>query len=118
MFTSVSSVNLCTEVNLDSDVVAQEENREFDKILSIDEYFKTRCHDVGALLAFAIGRIHLDIPAEVLYHPVIRDLERLGAPGDEGLALLVRTFAQLSTPVLRSGICELSGSELWGDHGQ
>ncbi|KAJ7137766.1 terpenoid synthase [Mycena epipterygia] len=56
-------------------VVAQAENRDSDTVLTVDSYLKTRRENIGVRPSYPIGELHLDLPDEAFYHPVIKELE-------------------------------------------
>ncbi|KAJ7654615.1 isoprenoid synthase domain-containing protein [Mycena polygramma] len=59
---------------LDS-LVVQAEGRAFDTVLTIDSYLQVRRQNIGARPSFVPGELHLDLPDEAFYHPVIKELE-------------------------------------------
>ncbi|KIY52825.1 terpenoid synthase [Fistulina hepatica ATCC 64428] len=58
-------------------VVTQAADRDNDKIETMDEYLKNRCENIGAQPSYVPGELHLDLPDEAFYHPIIKELEYL-----------------------------------------
>ncbi|KAJ7137759.1 isoprenoid synthase domain-containing protein [Mycena epipterygia] len=56
-------------------VVSQAEDRDSDTVLTVDSYLKTRRQNIGARPSYVPGELHLDLPDEAFYHPVIKELE-------------------------------------------
>ncbi|TBU58644.1 isoprenoid synthase domain-containing protein [Dichomitus squalens] len=59
--------------------VAEAEDRDNHTIHSIESYFELRRGTIGMGPSYFIGELHLSIPDEALYHPVVRELEYLAA---------------------------------------
>ncbi|KAJ7436098.1 isoprenoid synthase domain-containing protein [Mycena galericulata] len=59
---------------LDS-LVVQAEGRAFDTVLTINSYLQTRRQNIGARPSYVPGELHLDLPDEAFYHPVVKELE-------------------------------------------
>ncbi|EJF62150.1 terpenoid synthase [Dichomitus squalens LYAD-421 SS1] len=59
--------------------VAEAEDRDNHTIRSIESYFELRRGTIGMGPSYFIGELHLSIPDEALYHPVVRELEYLAA---------------------------------------
>ncbi|RPD67494.1 terpenoid synthase [Lentinus tigrinus ALCF2SS1-7] len=60
-------------------VIVQAEDRDNDTIRTIDSYLETRRQNIGARPSYVPGELHLSIPDEAFYHPVIKELEYLCA---------------------------------------
>nr|AQH32583.1 terpenoid synthase [Polyporus brumalis] len=58
-------------------VIVQAEDRDNDTIRTIDSYLEIRRENVGVRSAYMPGELHLSIPDEAFYHPVIKELEYL-----------------------------------------
>ena len=58
-------------------VITQAEDRDSDTIRTIDTYLQTRRENIGARPSYVPGELHLSIPDEAFYHPVIKELEYL-----------------------------------------
>lgn len=58
-------------------VIVQADDRDNDTIHTIDSYFETRRENVGTRPSYVPGELHLSIPDEAFYHPVIKELEHL-----------------------------------------
>ncbi|RPD81425.1 terpenoid synthase [Lentinus tigrinus ALCF2SS1-7] len=60
-------------------VVVQAEDRDNDTIRTIDSYLETRRENIGTRPAHLPAELHLSIPDEAFYHPIIKELEFLCA---------------------------------------
>ncbi|KZT21453.1 terpenoid synthase [Neolentinus lepideus HHB14362 ss-1] len=58
-------------------IVLQAEDRDNNKICTIDEYLETRRENVGARPSFFIGELHLNLPDQAFYHPTVKEQEYL-----------------------------------------
>ena len=58
-------------------VITQAEDRDNDTHRTIDTYLQTRRENIGARPSYVPGELHLSIPDEAFYHPVIKELEYL-----------------------------------------
>ena len=58
-------------------VVQQAQDRYEDHVRTVDEYFSVRRDTIGAKPSFAILELDLNLPQEVLDHPVIKEMEIL-----------------------------------------
>ncbi|KZT23360.1 terpenoid synthase [Neolentinus lepideus HHB14362 ss-1] len=56
-------------------VVIQAKDRDTDTIRTIDSYLKMRRENIGARPSYVPGELHLNLPDEAFYHPVIKELE-------------------------------------------
>ena len=45
-------------------------------LLTVDEYFLIRRKNIGVLPSFVPGELHLDLPDEAFYHPVITEMQQ------------------------------------------
>ena len=62
-----------------SSVVTQAEDRDNDRPHTINTYLETRRENIGMRPSYVLGELHLSIPDEAFYHPVIKQLEYLVA---------------------------------------
>ncbi|KAF4601370.1 terpene cyclase [Pleurotus pulmonarius] len=58
-------------------VVQQAEDRAQEHVRSTEDYFQLRRETIGAKPAFAVGELYMNIPQEVIDHPVISKLSEL-----------------------------------------
>lgn len=58
-------------------VIEQAEDRDNDTIRTIDTYLQNRRQNIGARPSYVPGELHLSIPDEAFYHPVLKELEYL-----------------------------------------
>ncbi|KAL4256103.1 Terpene synthase [Pleurotus pulmonarius] len=58
-------------------VVQQAEDRAKRHVRNVEEYFQIRRETVGAKPSFAIGQLYLNIPQEIIDHPVISKLTEI-----------------------------------------
>ncbi|KAH7887274.1 isoprenoid synthase domain-containing protein [Phlebopus sp. FC_14] len=58
-------------------VVIQAADRDNNTIRTIDSYLATRRQNIGARPSYVPGELHLNIPDEAFYHPVMKELEYL-----------------------------------------
>ena len=58
-------------------VITQAEDRDNDTIRTVDKYFETRRENIGARPSYGPGELHLSIPDEAFYHPIVKELEYL-----------------------------------------
>ena len=56
-------------------VIAQAEDRDNNTIRTIDSYLENRRQNIGARPSYVPGELHLSLPDEAFYHPVIKELE-------------------------------------------
>ena len=70
---------LATMEGLLNAFVAQAEDRGNNTIRSVESYFELRRETIGMGPSYFIGELHLSIPDEAYYHPVVRELECLAA---------------------------------------
>ncbi|KAJ7645684.1 isoprenoid synthase domain-containing protein [Mycena polygramma] len=56
-------------------VVEQAKDRDSDTVLTVESYLKTRRQNIGARPSYVPGELHLDLPDEAFYHPVVKELE-------------------------------------------
>ena len=55
-------------------VVDQAADRDSQTVRTIDSYLKTRRENIGARPSFVNGILHLELPDEAFYHPLITEL--------------------------------------------
>ncbi len=58
-------------------MVQQAEDRAQERVRSTEDYFQLRRETVGAKPSFAVGELYMNIPQEVIDHPVISKLSEL-----------------------------------------
>ncbi|KAJ7110784.1 isoprenoid synthase domain-containing protein [Mycena crocata] len=56
-------------------VVEQAKDRDSETVLTVDSYLKTRRQNIGARPSYVPGELHLELPDEAFYHPVLKELE-------------------------------------------
>jgi hypothetical protein len=56
-------------------IVDQANDRDSSAIKSIETYFINRRQNIGARPSFAVGELRLNIPDEIFYHPLLKELE-------------------------------------------
>jgi len=47
-----------------------------DSLPTVDEYFLIRRKNIGVLPSFVSGELHLELPDEAFYHPVITEMQQ------------------------------------------
>jgi Delta6-protoilludene synthase len=58
-------------------VVIQARDRDDNKHRTVDEYLANRRQNIGARPSYVPGELHLNLPDEAFYHPIIKEMEYL-----------------------------------------
>lgn len=56
-------------------VVSQANDRDNNTLCTVDTYLRMRRENIGARPSYVPGELHLNIPDEAFYHPIIKELE-------------------------------------------
>ncbi|KAJ7071622.1 terpenoid synthase [Mycena amicta] len=82
-------------------VVQQADDRSSSRIRNVDSYFEVRRDTIGAKPAFAVSEIHLNIPDEIIAHPIVAKL----------------TYLTIDAIIISNDLCSYNIEQARGDDG-